>query len=125
MPLLSFKNKIEIFFTGARYLRYLFILSILLLDFVIFSEAGPTLNVYEMVAYTVQILCIAIFALARVLGFLICRSYVHYTFAFMISELIVEICVSPALIIGSLLGIIRKKGSFYRTQRIGDTVKGI
>ena len=125
MPLLSFKNKIEIFFTGARYLRYLFILSILLLDCVIFSEAGPTFNVYEMVAFTIQILCIAIFALAKVLGLVICRRHVHYTFAFLISELIVEICVSPALIVGSLLGIIRKKGSFHRTQRIGVTAKGI
>ena len=125
MPLLSFKNKIEIFFTGARYLRYLLILSILLLDCVIFSEVGLTFNVYEMLAFTVQILCIAIFTLAKVLGLVICKRHVHYTFTFLISELIVGICVSPALIIGSILGILRKKGSFHRTQRIGATAKGI
>jgi cellulose synthase/poly-beta-1,6-N-acetylglucosamine synthase-like glycosyltransferase len=119
------KNKIEIFFTGFRYLRHLLILSLVLLDFIGLSLAGSNkLNIFFIMSFAIQFLCIGLFLFVNGLGLVICRRSVHYTLKFLMSELILEFCVSPALILGSLLGICRKKGSFHRTQRIGNIVKG-
>jgi cellulose synthase/poly-beta-1,6-N-acetylglucosamine synthase-like glycosyltransferase len=121
------KNKIEIFFTGFRYLRYLLILSVLLLDFIGLSLADPNnLNIYFIMSFAIQFFCIGLFLLVNGLGLLICRRSAHYTLKFLISGLIVECCVSPAVILGSFLGIWRKKGFFHRTQRISSNhVKAI
>jgi cellulose synthase/poly-beta-1,6-N-acetylglucosamine synthase-like glycosyltransferase len=118
------KNKIEIFFTGFRYLRYLLILSVLLLDFSGLFLTGPIkLNMFFMMSFALQLLCIGIFVLVNGLTLVICRRSFHYTLNFLTSELIVEFFVSPALMIGSLLGIFRKSGSFHRTHRIRGLLK--
>ena len=120
------KNKIEIFLTGSRYLRYLLILTVILLDFIGLSLAGSNrLNIYLIISLAIQFSGIGIFILVNGLGLLICRKSVNYNLTFLMSEVILEICVSPALILGSLLAIFRKKGSFHRTQRIGSKARNI
>ena len=114
----SLKNKIEIFITGSRYLRYLLFVSVLVLDFIGLSLIGTNeLNIYLMSSFVIQFLCLGVFIVAKGLGLVICKRNVHYTLKFLMSELIVEICVVPALILGSLLAIFRKKGSFSQDAK--------
>ena len=120
MPLKQpLKNKIEIFFTGIRYLRYLLILSLIFLDFIgLFLADSNRLNDYFIISLAIQCLAASIFIVVSKLGLVICTRNAQYTFKVWMSELILEICVSPAIVLGSLLGIFRKKGSFHKTQRI-------
>ena len=114
----SLKNKVELFFTGCRYLRYLLLASVLILDFVgLLIVGSKQLNIYFMLALAIQFLWIAVSLFVKVSGLAICRRTGHYTVKFLISQLVIEFCVSPALILGSLLAIFRNKTSFHRTQR--------
>ena len=122
----SLKNKIEIFITGFRYLRYLLFVSLLVLDFIGLALIGTNeLSIYLMSSFAIQFFCLGVFIVAKGLGLVICKRNMHYTIKFLMSELIVEICVVPALTLGSLLAIFRKKGSFHRTQRIGNNARNI
>jgi cellulose synthase/poly-beta-1,6-N-acetylglucosamine synthase-like glycosyltransferase len=113
------KDTIEFFFTGFRYLQSILILSVLLIDSIGMMVRGVgTLEFYLIMSLLIQIFCISTAALVNVLGLNICSRSKQYTFIFLISKLVIEICTLPALVFGSLAGFFRKKGSFHRTLRI-------
>jgi len=115
------KNKVEIFLTGFRYLRYIFILSLLLLDVYIAVMLGSkTFNIYLLASFSIQLFCLFSFIMATVLGVNICNRSRRYDVTFLLSKLFLDICTLPAMIIGSLLGLIRNKGTFYKTRRINS-----
>lgn len=117
----SIKNKIEIFFTGFRYLQYILILSLLLLDLITLLQQGsPTFHSYFIMSLAIQCLCLFAVILVNSVGLVICSRSRRYNFTFFISKLLVEITTLPALIIGTLTGIFRKKGVFHRTLRIAS-----
>jgi cellulose synthase/poly-beta-1,6-N-acetylglucosamine synthase-like glycosyltransferase len=115
------KNKVEIFLTGLRYLRYIFILSLLVLDVYIVILGSKTFNIYLLTSLSIQLFCLFSFIIATVMGVIICNRSRQYDVTFLLSKLFLDICTLPAMIIGSLLGIIRNKGTFYRTERINIT----
>jgi len=112
------KNKVEIFLTGLRYLRYIFILSLLVLDVYIVILGSKTFNIYLLTSLSIQLFCLFSFIIATVMGVIICNRSRQYDVTFLLSKLFLDICTLPAMIIGSLLGIIRNKGTFYKTGRI-------
>jgi cellulose synthase/poly-beta-1,6-N-acetylglucosamine synthase-like glycosyltransferase len=117
----ALKDTIEFFFTGFRYLQSILILSVLLLDSIGITLRGTdTLEFYIILSFIIQILCISTATLVNVLGLNICSRSKQYTFIFLISKLVIEICTLPALVFGSLAGFFRKKGSFHRTLRITE-----
>ena len=115
------KNKIEIFLTGLRYLKYIFILSILLLDLATVILLNSSIfNIYSITSFSIQLFCLFSVIITNVLGVIICNRSRQYDLTFLLPKLFLDICTLPALIIGSLLGILRNKGTFYRTQRIAS-----
>jgi len=117
----SLKNKVEIFLTGFRYLRYIFILSLLLLDvYIVVILGSKTFNIYLLASLSIQLFCLFSFIMATVLGVLICNRSRKYDITFLLSKLFLDIYTLPAMIIGSLLGVIRNKGTFYKTRRINS-----
>ena len=114
--------KIEIFLTGFHYLKYVLILSLVLLD--VATIISFSSNIYDNLSITsllIQFFCILTFIIANIGGMIICNSArrsKRYNTMFLLSKLLLDICIAPALIFGSLRGMLRNKGSFYRTQRI-------
>ena len=115
------KNKVEIFLTGMRYLKYAFILSLMLLDLcMLILLDSKIFNIYSLASYSIQLFCLFSFIIANVMEVIICNRSRQYDFTFLLSKLFLDICTLPALIIGSLLGILRNKGTFYKTRRISS-----
>lgn len=112
------KNKVEFFLTGLRYFKYVFLPVLLLLD--IYSLVTPTgiFNMTLLSSLSVQIFCLISIITMNIMELLVLKKDKKYDFTFLLSKLLLDICVLPALIIGSLLGVLRKKGTFYKTKRI-------
>jgi cellulose synthase/poly-beta-1,6-N-acetylglucosamine synthase-like glycosyltransferase len=115
------KNKVEIFLTGMRYLKYAFILSLLLVDlYMLILLDSKIFNIYSLTSYSIQLFCLFSFIIANLMGIIICNRNGQYDFTCLLSKLFLDICTLPALIIGSLLGILRNKGTFHKTRRISN-----
>jgi cellulose synthase/poly-beta-1,6-N-acetylglucosamine synthase-like glycosyltransferase len=110
-------NKLELILTGSRYLKYWVLPVLALLDI---YTLGVSVRAYlpSLLSLWIQIFCIS-----SVLGLNIFTIYIinesKYTdFRFLLSKLLLDLCVFPALITGSFLGVLRNQGTFYRTERI-------
>ncbi len=114
------KNKIEVFLSGLHYLKNTIVLSLLLFDlYAVMVPDLKTFNALSITSFSIQLFCLCSFIITNVIGVVICSSTSkQYNFSFIISKLLLDICTLPATIIGSLLGILRKKGTFYKTRRI-------
>ena len=119
-------TKIEIFLTGFHYLKYILILPLMLLDgATIISLSSEIYDGLSIASISIQLFCLSAFIIANIGGMVICntsRRHKRYNTVFLLSKLLLDICVAPALIFGSLRGILRNKGSFYRTQRIASCI---
>jgi cellulose synthase/poly-beta-1,6-N-acetylglucosamine synthase-like glycosyltransferase len=112
------KNKIEIIFTGFRYLKYALLVSLIIVDVLILTVFHSTsMGPLVLASFCLQLLCLIAVFLMNFLGTVTCIKNKQYTRSFIISKILLEICSIPALIIGSFLGIVRKKGTFYKTRR--------
>jgi hypothetical protein len=96
----------------------------MLLDAIAFSLPNSIIfNIYHVLSLSMQLFCLLAVILVNMLGFIICNRSKQYDLTYVISKLTIEICTLPALILGSMLGIVRKKGNFYKTVRIATTAK--
>lgn len=112
------KNKIEIIFTGFHYLKYALLLSLIVVDLLIMTIShSTTMGPFVLASFCLQSLCLIAVLLTNHLGTVTCSSGKPYTRSFIGSKILLEICTIPVLILGSFLGIVRKKGTFYKTQR--------
>lgn len=119
------KNKIEFIFTGCRYLLYILVPFFLLQDLILLSLRGSIVwDISILMSLSIQCLSLIILILANGFGIILCRRSKQYSLAFLTSKLLLEFCTIPALIGGSLLGIVRKKGNFHRTLRISKAKTG-
>ena len=118
------KNKVELFLTGLQYLKHVFVFTVILLDFFTGILLGSDmLNVYSLVSFLLQLLYLLSVIISNVLSVNIYSRSRQYDLSFLVSKMLLDVCTLPALIIGSLLGILRTKGTFYRTQRIASNVR--
>ena len=118
------KNKIEIFLTGCLYLRYIIFICLLILDLVTLIMFNSNIfNIYSILCLSVQLFCLISIIITNVLAVVICNKSRHYDLTFLVSKLFLDICTFPALVIGSLLAVLRKKGTFYRTERIAGNIQ--
>lgn len=111
------KNKIEISFTGLRYLKNLIIPLVLLLDTYTVFMNGITYSLPIILLVLIQAFCLASMLGVNITTIpIICRNK-HYGLSFLLSKLLLDLCVMPAIITGSIVGFLRRKGTFYRTKR--------
>jgi len=118
------KNKVELFLMGLQYLKHVFVFTVILLDLFTGILLGSNmLNVYSLVSFLLQLLYLLSVIISNVLTVNIYNRSRQYDLTFLVSKTLLDVCTLPALIIGSLLGILRTKGTFYRTQRIASNVR--
>jgi hypothetical protein len=80
-------------------------------------------NVYSLVSFLLQLLYLLSVIISNVLTVNIYNRSRQYDLKFLVSKMLLDVCTLPALIIGSLLGILRTKGTFYRSQKIASNVR--
>lgn len=112
------KNKVELFLTGLRYFKYVFLPVLLLTDIYLQVAPSEVFNIASVGALSVQIFCFTSIIIVNIMAMLVLKKHKQYDFTYLLSKLLLDICVLPALIIGSLLGVLRSKGTFYKTERI-------
>lgn len=114
----TIKSKVELFFTGFRYLKYNLIILLVLSDFFIVTTLdSKTIGPLLYISFSLQLVCVLSLLLTNILGVIICSTSRQYGLSFIWSKILLEICTIPALIFGSLLGILRQKGTFHKTRR--------
>lgn len=112
-------KKLEIFLTGFQYLKYTFILFLIMLDLVALESLDSIIyDTYWLTSFSIQLFCIMTVIITNIIGIVICNRTKHYDVSDFLSKLFLDICTLPALILGSSLGVLRDKGVFYKTQRV-------
>ena len=112
------KNKVELFLTGLRYFKYVFLPVLLLIDIDSLIAPSEVFTMTSVGSLSVQIFCFTSIIMVNIMAMLVLNREKQYDFTFLLSKLLLDVCVLPALIIGSLLGVFRRKGTFYKTERI-------
>lgn len=113
------RHKLEITFIGLNYLKSTFIFSLLMINLcaIIIADLRISSPVW-ITSLIIQSSCAASVLLFNVKAVAICGKKKQCNSTHLLSKLFLDICTLPALVTGSMLGITRKKGRFYGTQRI-------
>ncbi|HJU58499.1 MAG TPA: glycosyltransferase [Nitrososphaeraceae archaeon] len=119
---LTFFYKLELFFLGLKYAKYIFIIFLVIIDFFLLFDQGINgilTNDILKISFGIQGLSLIIYIIYNMLSLKINYKTVtkEFTSKDMIYLLLLNICTIPAIVIGSFLGFIRSKGNFYRTKR--------
>jgi hypothetical protein len=111
------KSKIELIFTGTRYLKILIIPLILLLDVYSFAIHTGIYSIPFLASLSIQAFCAVSLVGLNIMTIRVMGRNKYRGPSFLLSKMLLDVCVMPALITGSVLGLLRKKGTFYRTKR--------
>ena len=121
--MLSPADKVELFLNGLQYAKYIFVLSIevinavVILMFVLGSYSSHQLMDIFIVPFSLQGANLAVVLVRTALVARICRSIRNYDVKDILSLVVLTILATPWLVIGSLRGFFREGGTFYRTRR--------
>jgi cellulose synthase/poly-beta-1,6-N-acetylglucosamine synthase-like glycosyltransferase len=114
-------DKVELFFVGLRYIKYIFIILMISIDFFLLSEQGIDgilTNNFIKISLWLQSLSLIIYIIFNLLSLNDHRKEIEkFEIKYIFYLLGVNIFTIPALAIGSLLGFVRTKGNFYNTIR--------
>ncbi len=122
---LSFIYKIELLLMGLRYAKYIPLLCLIVLDFLFFINMEYIYNLKDIsinLLLGLQGLSLFIYMIYNTISIkLFKRNKKRYYFKDMLCLLLLNIYTIPAFVYGSFLGLVRDKGSFYRTARNEST----
>jgi cellulose synthase/poly-beta-1,6-N-acetylglucosamine synthase-like glycosyltransferase len=119
---IPFVQKVEFFFTGLRYTKSIAIFSIIAIDAWLLAQSAGLDFMSNNMLMKVSLVTQAC-NLSLVLGtnFILSKSIsrnVHiYGFKDALYLLYLNICVMPAFVFGSVRGLFRTNGTFYKTER--------
>jgi cellulose synthase/poly-beta-1,6-N-acetylglucosamine synthase-like glycosyltransferase len=120
---LSFLSKIELFFIGFRYVKYIPLMFLIISDFffLLIYQSIDNIITNDILKMSIGLQCISliiyIFHSFFSLKINVKTNRKEFTFKDVFYLLLLNICTIPAFVIGSFLGFIRSKGNFYRTKR--------
>jgi hypothetical protein len=113
--------KIELLLMGFRYAKYILLTIIIILDIAFLLEKGfdniINDNLYK-IAFIFQSLSLLIYlTFITVSVNIYLKNKRQFNIADSFYLLLLNICTIPAFLTGSVFGIIRDEGSFYKTDR--------
>jgi hypothetical protein len=114
-------DKIEFFFIGLQYSKFIAVLSLIIIDLVLLLSNGGTdfavSNNFMRISLSIQA---AILSVAIGISFIaldVCTTIRSYNVRDVLYLLLLSSFTIPAFVIGSLYGLFREEGVFYRTER--------
>ena len=120
---LSLLSKIELFFIGLRYTKYIAIMFLIIINFflILFYPRIDNILINDIFKVSIGLQCLSVIIFITYISLSLKINHKtiikEFTFKDIFYLLLLNICTLPAFVIGSSLGFIRSKGSFYRTVR--------
>jgi cellulose synthase/poly-beta-1,6-N-acetylglucosamine synthase-like glycosyltransferase len=121
---IRFTDKIELLFTGLQYVKFIPLLGIIVIDFYMIllsthTSLFYTINNNGLVKLSLLVQAANLFTAIGItcMSIPICRSIRNYNTKDALYFLFLSLLTVPFVIFGSLRGIIRNEGIFYRTKR--------
>jgi cellulose synthase/poly-beta-1,6-N-acetylglucosamine synthase-like glycosyltransferase len=115
-----FINKMEFFIIGIQYAKLIPLLALIIIDFTILISNGIDFiisNNLMKAALIVQIANLLTIIGTSLMAIPLCSTIEKYNIRDSIYLLILNLYTMPAIVIGSLSGLFRKDGIFYKTER--------
>ena len=128
---LGLLSKIELFFIGFRYAKYIPLMFLVISDFflLLIYQSFDNILTNDILKMSIGLQCISLiiyifhnFFSLKINGK---TNRKEFTFKDVFYLLLLNICAIPAFVIGSFLGFFRSKGNFYRTKRNEKNKKNI
>jgi len=119
---LNLLSKVELFFIGLRYVKYIYIIFLVIMNiFFLITQGIHSIltNDFIRISIGIQGLSLIIYIIYNILSLKVNYETVtrEFTFKDILYLFLLNICTMPAFVIGSFLGFLRSKGNFYRTKR--------
>jgi cellulose synthase/poly-beta-1,6-N-acetylglucosamine synthase-like glycosyltransferase len=116
---LSIKEKLELFFTGMQYAKFLLILALLVVTCArLFTDdivpIGSTL--LFVTSLVIQAVALSIYVGHNVLSIHMLGSQ-NFSYKDILFLVALNVCTFSAFVVGSLRGLLRQNGVFYKTER--------
>jgi cellulose synthase/poly-beta-1,6-N-acetylglucosamine synthase-like glycosyltransferase len=113
-------DKIEFFFIGGQYAKFIPLFALIIMDCTILMSSGIEFirnnNLLNLTLF-IQIANILAIIGTSLLAMPLCSHIRNYDMKDSLSLLFLNLCTMPAFVIGSLRGFFRKEGTFYKTER--------
>jgi cellulose synthase/poly-beta-1,6-N-acetylglucosamine synthase-like glycosyltransferase len=116
----SARDKIEFFLMGLQYLKFPAIVMLIVTNLILISYNGVEYSLEDnffKLSLSVQAAALVSTIGLSFLALEACGSIRKYRFRDVLNLLFLNFCTMPAFIIGSLYGLFRDEGIFYRTER--------
>jgi cellulose synthase/poly-beta-1,6-N-acetylglucosamine synthase-like glycosyltransferase len=113
---MPFTHKIDFFFTGLQYAKFIPIIPLLIMDLIFLVYSGSTL--LNTCSLLVQAASILIAIGTSLIAIFICRrSRRDYEIKDGLALIFLNLCTIPALAFGSMRGLFKNQGIFHNTER--------
>jgi cellulose synthase/poly-beta-1,6-N-acetylglucosamine synthase-like glycosyltransferase len=117
-------DKVEFFFTGLHYAKSISILVVILFDIsllilLLLQNHNSLLanNFFIFSSLSMQAVCLSLAIITNIMSISVLEQIEKYSMKHVLYLLTLNLFIVPALALGSILGLIRNKGYFYRTKR--------
>jgi hypothetical protein len=113
-------DKIEFFFIGGQYAKFIPLFALIIMDCTILMSGGIEFirnNNLLNITLFIQIANVLAIIGTSLLAMPLCSHIRNYDMKDSLSLLFLNLCTMPAFVIGSLRGFFRKEGAFYKTER--------
>ena len=117
---MGFINKMEFFIIGIQYTKFIPLLALIIIDFTILISNGIDFiinNNLMKITLIIQIANLIIIIGTSLLAIPLCSNIEKYNIRDSFYLLLLNLFTMPAFVIGSLRGLFRKDGIFYKTER--------
>jgi hypothetical protein len=113
-------TKIELFFTGLQYAKFIPILALIISDSIMILGNGINFAQYNhfiKFSFWFQISLLGLSFSTNIIAINTCRHVRNYNIRDVLYLFILNLCALPGYAIGTVRGFLINKGTFYRTKR--------
>jgi cellulose synthase/poly-beta-1,6-N-acetylglucosamine synthase-like glycosyltransferase len=117
---MAFINKMEFFIIGIQYTKLIPLLALIIIDFTIIISNGIDFiisNNLMKITLIIQIANLLTIIGTSLMAIPLCSTIEKYNIRNLFYLLLINLSTMPAFVIGSLRGLFRKDGIFYKTER--------
>ena len=121
--ILSLVDKVELFLNGLQYAKFISILGLEIINMILILmflsgrySSQELMNMFG-ISFSLQAVNLVIALVRIILALRICRPVRRYGIKDVLDLLALTVVTTPAFVIGSLRGLFRDNGTFYKTRR--------
>jgi cellulose synthase/poly-beta-1,6-N-acetylglucosamine synthase-like glycosyltransferase len=117
------RDKIELLLTGLQYSKYIAVVTLIIIDSILLSSNGIDFALsddFMKMSLSIQAAILSVAIGIYFMALDVCMTIRTYNVRDVSYLLLLNSCTVPAFVIGSLYGLFKDQGIFYRTERSND-----